>query len=266
MKKRSVGLALGAAGARGLAHIGVLRVFERRKVPIHYLAGTSIGALIGALYAAWGDSHKIEEFVLKHCGIRGWLSLVDPSLRGGLLAGKKIELFLNATLGTIRFEDLHIPLAVIATDLSNGQEVIFQKGSVVKAVRASIAAAPVFEPVRIGRHWVGDGALVNPVPDDVVRQMGAERVIAVSLDSGFRLRPLLHPRLADMVYRSLSIIRYHYSRRTTKVADLIIQPRIRTEMLVAFNDFFDSRKVEEYIKVGKRETMRRWPEIRKMLE
>ncbi len=178
MTPPTIGLALGSGGLRGLAHIGVLKVLEREGIPVNYIAGCSIGSLIGSLYAAGLDSETIFKLA-KNLKRRHWIDFVIPKM--GLVAGDR-------TLETVRlltqrkhFDELAIPLAVVAADLNTGQEVVFRDGEVAHAVRASISVPGVFVPYNYDGRLLVDGAVVNPTPMDIVHSMGADIVIAVDL-------------------------------------------------------------------------------------
>lgn len=182
-KRLKIGLALGSGAARGLAHIGVLKALIEEGIPIDYISGSSIGALVGAYFASKGEVATLEEMVL---GIdwRKLARLIDPNLifmLKGLIHGQKIKELLQAIIGDIEFKDLKIPLAVVATDINTGEEVIIKEGSVIEAVRASISMPAIFMPVKYGRRFLIDGGVVNPVPAGVVRNMGATFVIACNV-------------------------------------------------------------------------------------
>ncbi|MBP1657585.1 MAG: patatin [Bacteroidetes bacterium] len=180
-KRPVIGLALGSGSARGLAHIGVIRALRESDIPVDVVAGTSIGALIGAAYAS-GRLDTLEEafrsFDWKRIG-----SLFDPIFpRSGLISGKKITDFLAAHVCTERLEDLPIPFCAIAADIATGEEIRMRDGDILGAVRASISVPGILTPVlRDGRLLV-DGGIVDPVPVSAVRAMGADLVIAVDLN------------------------------------------------------------------------------------
>ncbi|MDD5341785.1 MAG: patatin-like phospholipase family protein [Patescibacteria group bacterium] len=265
MKKRKIGLVLGSGGVRGLAHIGVLKQLETNKIPIDYIAGASIGSLIGAFYAAWGSSRRIEEFAMKQSGFRQWLALVDLTWKGGLMVGNKIEKLLREQIGYLQFSDLKIPLTLVATDLHTGKEIHLTEGDVIKAVRASIASTPVFTPIQYDEWFLADGGLTNPVPDDVVRAMGADVVISVSLDTDIKLKPLSKKNITDVTYRALSIIRHNFSDQTVNSTDILIEPQTHSEKLVGFNDFFNKKTVQQNILAGEKAAKAMMPEILRKL-
>lgn len=174
-----IGLALGSGAARGLAHIGVLRVLEQENIPIHCIAGTSIGALIGAWYAAGVSVAQMEE-VARNVDWQQLLGLIDPIIpTSGLIDGKKVARFISELLPVETFEELRIPLAVVATDVETGEMLIIKRGLLREALRAAISFPGIFTPVSFSGRFLVDGGLCNPVPVDVAREIGADRVIGV---------------------------------------------------------------------------------------
>lgn len=172
-----IGLALSGGGARGIAHIGVLKVLEEAQISVHVLAGTSMGGIVAAIYAAGRPAAEIEQFAHS-------LRLLDIIQRDrtglGLLGQGKIANCMQEALGgDLTFDQLKLPLALTAADLETGEEVVIREGPVVEGVLATAALPVIFPPVRWQGRLLVDGGVLNPVPFDVVRQMGADRVIAV---------------------------------------------------------------------------------------
>jgi len=179
--KKKIGLALGGGAARGIAHVGVLKVLEKRGIVPHMIAGTSIGAIIGAIYAKEMDTAVLEQDTMEWSRWRT-AQLLDPALpRVGLIKGKKVEAILDTYLGNVTFSELKIPFACVAVDIDTGEEIVFKEGPVAGAVRASISIPGIFLPVEQDGAFLVDGGLVNPVPVSTVREMGAEYVIAVNV-------------------------------------------------------------------------------------
>ncbi|MEN9231745.1 MAG: patatin family protein [Thermostichus sp. DG02_5_bins_236] len=178
---KKLGLALGSGGARGWAHIGVIRALERAEIPIDYIAGASIGAFVGAIYAA-GELDELEEFVrdLNWKMILSLFDVVFPTC--GLLDGNKIYDLLTEHLQELCIEEAGIPFCCVATDLITGKEVQLRSGKMADAVRASISIPGIFTPLQYEGRYLGDGGIVNPVPVQVVREMGADIVIGVNLN------------------------------------------------------------------------------------
>jgi NTE family protein len=177
-----IGIALGAGVARGWAHIGALQELEAIGVKPSVVVGASIGAVVGGCFAA-GKLDALEHFALSITR-RNVFSFIDVSFNGGgLMGGDRLRNRLETALGGLRIEDLPLKFAAVATELGAGHEVWLRSGPVVEAMRASYALPGVFEPVKLGGRWLFDGAIVNPVPVNVARALGADRVIALAIGS-----------------------------------------------------------------------------------
>ncbi len=180
-KKKKVALALGSGSARGWAHIGVIKALRELGIEMDFIAGTSMGALVGSVHAAG----KLDSFAKFVVGLnwRQLLHFADVSFsRSGLIDGKRIADFIREEAGDIDIEDLGIPFRAVTTDLLTGKEVVISSGNLIQAVRASISIPGIFTPVRTGKHVLVDGALVNPLPVSVARDMGVDFVIAVDVN------------------------------------------------------------------------------------
>lgn len=177
-----VGIALGGGAARGWAHIGVLRELAAHGIVPDVLAGTSIGAVVGACLAA-GKLDELEGFA-RGLNRRSVLSLMDLSLAGtGLIAGTRLKRRLDRELGGVAIENLGMPFAAVATEVGTGREIWLTRGDLIEAIHASYALPGIFQPVRVADRWLFDGAMSNPVPVSVARALGADFVIAVNLTS-----------------------------------------------------------------------------------
>nr|HMT20737.1 patatin-like phospholipase family protein [Promineifilum sp.] len=179
-----LGLVLGGGGARGLAHIGVLHVLEQAGIPIDYLAGTSMGGLVGALFAAGIPFPVVEQEVARLGDVKEQLRLIDVSITSAGLSirGRRIYNFMADLLGDdLTFADLRLPLAMASVDLKTGRPIVLQGGLVIDAVRATISIPGVFEPVELGDYRLVDGGVLNNVPVDIALDMGATRTIAVDV-------------------------------------------------------------------------------------
>ena len=181
-KKKRVGLALGSGSARGWAHIGAIEAIEEDGISIHYVAGTSIGAFVGAVYAT-GNLASLKEFALQMDWkkVVSYFDVVFP--KSGFMDGKSIHELFSIHTNAKTFDDFKIPVSLIATDLKTGKKVIIDSGNIIEGIRASVSVPGVFTPVKRGSDWLVDGGLVDPIPVSVVRNMGADFVIAVDLNS-----------------------------------------------------------------------------------
>lgn len=173
-----IGIALSGGAVRGISHIGILKALERHSIPVDLIAGTSMGALIGALYASGMSIAEMEQ----HANTAKWKELIDFTVpKNGLIAGRKIEDYIKKILKKHNFEELQMPLSIIVTDLNTGEKIVFNQGDLIKAIKASIAVPGIFEPIVDDTSILADGGLVDPIPVDVVKGMGADIVIAVDL-------------------------------------------------------------------------------------
>lgn len=229
-----IGLALGGGGARGLAHIGVLKVFEREGIPIDCLAGASMGGIIAAAYAAGYSASFLEAEALKLADPRHVFRLIDPvPPRRGLFAGERVHAYLSSKLGhELTFDKLRCPLALTAVDALTGREVVLREGIVVDAVRATMAVPGVFEPVEQDGYHLIDGGVLNNVPVDRVRELGAEVVIAVDVnmtpdETGTWEKAAL-PGAAVELWRAISIMVMALTEIKLREAqpELVLRPRI----------------------------------------
>ena len=183
-RRPKVGLALGSGGARGWCHIGILRELDDMGLKPDVIAGASMGALVGAIYAG-GALDALEDWVSKLTA-RDFFGMLDVKLSsGGLVEGTEILDVIRRLVPQDRIEDLPVPLALVATDMATGREVWMTKGDLAEAVRASVALPGVISPFRIGDKWFLDGGLTNPVPVTACRILGAEVVIAANPNGRF---------------------------------------------------------------------------------
>jgi NTE family protein len=188
------GIALGGGGAKGLAHIGVLKVLQKHGIVPDMVAGTSIGALVGALYLLRGDIHAVEAYALGFENSNLYPHLVPRPSSSGLISEKRIQAFLHGIFGAKRIENLAKPFFCPAVDIRSGREVMFDRGSLLHAVRASISVPVIFKPVRLRASYLVDGGLLNPVPVDILKKKGADFVIAVNVITPRPLRPRLRKK------------------------------------------------------------------------
>ena len=251
-----IGLALGGGFARGIAHVGVLKVLDEENIPISYIAGTSVGALIGAAYCSGISAAELEHVAarvrFKH--IASW-----TLSRYGFASNQRMIGFLNQLLKVKTFEELRIPLAVTATDFSTGEGVLFHSGPLIDPVRASCAYPGMFLPVKIRGRFLIDGMLSHTVPTRPLRQMGADRVLAVHLKGKWAGKD--GPRhLFDVIGQCFAIAQEMNSNQWKPAADLIIEPDVNGYKYDAFEHS------AALVKAGEIATRAALPEIRKWLQ
>jgi len=252
----SIGLALGGGFARGIAHIGVLKVLEQEGIPVRMVAGTSVGALIGACYCS---GLSIDEMVAVAHSVRFTTFARWTVSRFGFASNDRMTAFLNRTLKVKTFEELRIPLGITATDFNTGEGAVFHSGSIVDPVRASCAYPGMFLPVEIRGQYLIDGMLSYPVPTRPLREMGADRVLAVHLKGTWATGGA--PRhLFDVIGQSFAIAQDAMSCLWRGAADLVIEPD------VAGFGYDDFKRADELIHVGEAAMRAVLPTVRKWLE
>jgi len=234
-----VGLALGAGAARGWAHIGVLKVLEDHGIHIDMISGTSMGALVGAVYAAMGsvDALKQQTIDLFPTRARARKGIFDYGLPfKGLLRGKKALNLVATAVNQADFMDLLIPTFIIGVDILKGEEVLLETGDVAKAVRSSLSLPVIFSPVKHMGRWLVDGGLLNPVPVNILEQKGADKIIAVCVENPrHRLqRPAKSPGIMEVVSRTISIVHGRATSGFVQKSDIVIYPDVQG---FAWDDF-----------------------------
>lgn len=251
----AIGLALGGGFARGIAHVGVLRVLEEENIPIRVITGTSVGALIGACYCS-GLSLAEMEHVARNTRFTTFARWTLS--RFGFASNDRMVRFLTSTLKVKTFEELRIPLGITATDFNTGQGVVFHSGSIIDPVRASCAYPGMFLPVEIRGRYLVDGMLSHPVPTRPLHEMGAERVLAVHLKGKWGQGGA--PRhLFDVIGQSFAIAQDAMSSVWRNAADLVVEPD------VAGYGYDDFKRAPDLIRVGEEAMRQALPEVRKWL-
>ena len=242
--RKKIGLALGGGGAKGLAHIGVIRQLEMWGVPIDYIAGTSMGALIGAWYALKQDTDLVATVFsqLKGHDVHPLKKIVGKH-NGTLFRDSTIASLLERGFADETFTDCAIPFAAIATDVADGSRVVLDKGALADAVRASIALPLIFAPVsdKKGRLLM-DGGFSDPVPADVVRAMGADVVIAVDVSSRWIDLSASNIDVRDMyaiVSDAFSVVEYQIAKQVLETADLVVRPPVGNYNWLSFDSADD---------------------------
>ncbi len=263
-KIKKVGLALGSGGFRGPAHIGVLKALCDNGIKIDFISGSSAGAIVAAHYAIFKDPKRAEKDILKQQDNK-YYYLRDLNLSNGLLSGNTLEKNFSKMYEEANFSDSHIPLAVVSTDLVTGDPFVFKKGSVAKAVRASASLPFTFKPLKYEGKVLIDGGISEPVPDKILKEMGADVVISVSL---YNKRKFLNGKftLPKVVNRAVEISLLNASNRSMDHSDIIINPDTsHYASAPRLKSYFSSKISLEIIKIGEKATIDKLSEIKKML-
>jgi NTE family protein len=221
-KLAKIALVLGAGSSKGFAHIGVLKILEANKVPIHMIVGTSVGSVVGCLYAYGYDAFSLQKlsFSIEKEDV------ADPLIvpKNGFIKGERLEEFINKRVKNTPMEKLKIPFFAVATDLEMGQEIVFAKGNTGTAVRASCSIPGIFRSVKISGKTYVDGGVVSPVAVEAAKRLGADVVIAVDISSAVdRTQP---EGTIDTILQSINIMYSKLSAIQLAQADVVIKPKV----------------------------------------
>lgn len=251
-----IGLVLGGGAARGFAHVGVIRILEQEKIPIDLIVGTSVGSLIGALYADKGSSFDLEliAFKIEKEDIFDYSVFTSTT---GPVRGERLEKFIREKVSFENIEDLPIPFAAVATNLNTGEPVVLDRGPVGLAVRASSSIPGVFIPVQMGSQTLVDGGVVNNVPVEVARSMGADLVIAVNI--GKDVVNWNTDNIVEITLQAVNIMSNEISAFKMQDADVLIEPTVGSVRMMDFS------KKEFTIRAGMAAGREAVPEIRRLI-
>ncbi len=254
-KPVKIAVVLGAGASKGFAHVGVLKILESNKIPIHMIVGTSAGSLVGALYAYGFDAFKLQElsFDIKRDDI---IDLTIPD--NGFIKGEKLENFVNRMLRNKPIEKLKIPFYAVATDIQNGREVVFGRGNTGIAVRASCSIPGIFRPVNISGRIYVDGGVVSPVAVEVARRFGADVVIAVDISGD--VESSVPAGTIETILQAINIMYSKLAEVQLSKADVVIRPR------VGYIGSADFSKRHEAILEGEKAALEALPKIKEILD
>jgi len=295
--KVSVGLALGGGAALGIAHIGVLRVLERENIPIDIVSGSSMGALIGSLWVTGKSSDEIEQIAKDIGKMQTLLKLFDPVVPiSGFIGGKAVHRWLKKQLGNKTFYATRMPFKIIAYDLARREDIVINSGSIVEAVRKSIAIPGIFEPILEQGKIIIDGGVMNPLPTDVLSSLGVKKVIAVNvlqspenvaatlelgrkeiqekdernasrglnkflgLRNFKKSRNVPKPTISDIIINTLQAAEYVIAKISAQTADVYIHPD-----LVGMQ-WYEFYRIKELIKVGEEAALKALPQLKAVIE
>ncbi len=267
IKRKTVGLALGSGGWRGLAHLGVIKEFRKEGIPIDYIAGCSAGSLIGGLYSYFGDTDEIEEIVNNLTYRSLFEILLDPVRQAGIIGGAKYLRFIEKYIGNVEIQDLGTKFTAVCTDLIDGKTVELDTGRLSTAIRASSSIPVVFQPVLVDGKTLVDGANVMPVPVQTARKMGADIVVAVNLYDNifpFKMEYLRKQKLTPMTISRIAyqMLLYTLAKNNCKDADFVINPKIWEGSFGIFKKFINNNATIEDGEMAAKEII---PKIKKLL-
>ncbi|MCL6632131.1 MAG: patatin-like phospholipase family protein [Alicyclobacillus herbarius] len=251
MSKRRIALALGSGGAKGFAHVGVLQALVEHQISVDIVTGSSMGSLVGAFYVT-GMSPSFMEKLACTLRWRHWVDLTVPKV--GLIAGDKVHQMVKLLTRGLRIEELEIPFAAVATDLVQRRAVVIREGLLADAVRASIAIPGVFVPLRLGGQVLVDGGVIERVPTEAARALGADLVIGVDVSTG---APSVPETMLDVIMQSLEIMQEQLL--VQHPADLLITPDLST---IGSSHF---HRAKEAIRIGYEAAKVRIPDIEDLI-
>jgi NTE family protein len=255
LPRPKVGLALGSGGARGFAHLGVIKVLRDEGIPIDLIAGSSMGALVASFYGAGLDVDRLYKLsrVFKR---KYYLDFTVPKM--GFIAGKRVKELIRIFTHGKTIEELDIPIGVVATDLVSGEKVVFKTGPIAEAVRASIAIPGIFVPEKLDGRLFVDGGVVDRIPVSVAREMGADIVIAVDV-SKVKVNSEI-TSIFDVIMQSIDIMQMELVSNREVASDIMIRPRV---------EMFNSRaftNIDEIIAMGEEEAKKHIDKIKNCIE
>lgn len=255
MEQPKIGLALGSGGARGFAHLGVIKILRDEGIPIDLIAGSSMGALVGSFYATGIEIDRLYKlstaFKRKY-----FLDFTVPKM--GLITGKRVKDFIRVFTHGKNIEELPIPLGIVATDLLTGEKVVFKKGSISNAVRASVSIPGIFVPVKYNGRVLVDGGVSDRVPISVAKEMGADIVIAVDVSMVKQNAEI--SSIYDVIMQSIDIMQSEMIKNREVTADFMICPPVELYSSRSFTN------IEEIIALGEEETKKHVKQIKNVIE
>jgi NTE family protein len=255
VERPRVGLALGSGGARGFAHLGAIKVLKDEGIPIDLIAGSSMGALVGCFYGVGIDIENLYQLSVAFKR-KYFLDFTVPKM--GFIAGKKVKEFIRFFTHGKNIEELNLPVGVVATDLLTGEKVIFREGPVAEAVRASISIPGIFIPEKLNGRLLVDGGVSDRVPVSVVRDMGADIVIAIDVSRVERNAEI--SSIYDVIMQSIDIMQTEIFTNREIASDIMIRPRVEMYSSRAFTN------IKEIIAIGEEETRKQIDQIKSVIE
>lgn len=255
LRRPKVGLALGSGGARGFAHLGVIKVLKDEGIPIDMIAGSSMGAMVGCFYGAGLDIDRLYK-LSKAFKRKYYLDFTVPKM--GFIAGKRVKELIRIFTHGKQIQELDIPIAVVATDLVSGEKVVFKDGPAADAVRASIAIPGIFTPEKLNGRLLIDGGVVDRIPVSVVKEMEADIVIAVDVSHVNTNSEITS--IFDVIMQSIDIMQMELVTNREVASDIMLRPRVESYSSRAFTN------IDEIIAIGEEEAKKQIVKIKQVIE
>ncbi|WP_121609363.1 patatin-like phospholipase family protein [Mesobacillus foraminis] len=255
MRRPKIGLALGSGGARGFAHLGVIKVLRDEGIPIDMIAGSSMGAMVGCFYGAGLDVDRLYK-LSRAFKRKYYLDFTVPKM--GFIAGKRVKELIRIFTHGKEIQELDIPVAVVATDLVSGEKVVFKDGPIADAVRASIAIPGIFTPEKLDGRLLIDGGVIDRIPVSVMKEMGADIVIAVDVSHVKTNAEITS--IFDVIMQSIDIMQMELVATREIASDIMIKPRVEMYSSRAFTN------IDDIIANGEKETVKQIGKIKQVIE
>lgn len=259
MSRKRIGVALGAGSTKGFAHIGVLQVLEENNIPVDMIAGCSIGSIIAGIYAAGSDMKLLGAFA-SQMDMKEYLDVANPK-HGGMIRGEKLEELIGLFTHHLSYGQTKIPFYCTATDACEGTQKVFDEGPISRSIRASMSIPGIFSPVEIDGHLYVDGGVLERIPCTILREKGADVIIAV--DVGYHGIPMdvTGFNAYEMINHSVDMMTWEISKRQRLDADVLLTPEV-----LFVKGHFDTASAREIINEGRRVAEAALPEIRRRME
>jgi NTE family protein len=255
LHRPKIGLALGSGGARGFAHLGVIKVLKEEGIPIDYISGSSMGALIACFYATGLDMDRLYK-ISSAFKRKYYLDFTVPKM--GFIAGKRVKDLIRIFTHGKRIEELNVPVAIVATDIMTGEKVVFKEGPIAEAVRASISIPGIFVPEKVNGRLLVDGGVADRIPVSVVKEMGAELIIAVDVSHVKTNAEITS--IYDVIMQSIDIMQMELVDHRMIASDVMIRPQVEKYNSRAFTN------IEEIILIGEEAARQNIDKIKNMIE
>ena len=256
--RKKVGLVLSGGAALGYAHIGVIKELEKHKIPIDIVVGTSMGGLVGAAYCSGASVEDMLDIANKFKTI----NFLDVNFnKSGIFSGNGMMTKINKIIPDIDIENMKIPFACVGCDINNEKEIVFDKGNLRNAVRTTISIPGLFVPVKDGDNNLVDGGVINNVPDNIAKKMGADIIICVDVIKNYKLKGNL-TNIIDTLFYSINLLTKEMQRKKKKYYDVLIAPDLSECKQMGFN----TKTVETCVRIGEEETKKYIKEIKELLK
>ncbi len=255
LEQPKIGLALGSGGARGFAHLGVIKVLKENNIPIDFIAGSSMGSLVASFFAAGHDMDRLYRLAIAFKR-KYYLDFTVPKM--GFITGNRVKELVKVFTHGKNIEDLELPIAIIATDIVKGEKVVFREGPISDAVRASISIPGIFVPHQLNGKLLVDGGVIDRVPVSVVREMGADLIIAVDVSHVKKNEEITS--IFDVIMQSIDIMQDELVRNREIASDIMIRPHVENFSSRAFTN------IDEIIRIGEEEAILSLPNILQVIE